>query len=151
MKQEIKITGSTGQQKSIICGKEPIKRVIACPGTGKTYVLTQSIAEIINNGFCQPQEILAITFTKNAAENMRQRISGFLNKKIDYDVWMTALKTGTYFLIGTISATVIQFIQGGYDLKNSLVLGVGVGLIAGIKNTVKHIYGIDMDLTQLKK
>jgi len=71
-------------------------------------------------------------------------------KKVNYDIWLTTLKTGTYFLVGTIGATVIQLIQGGYDLKSSLVLGVGIGLIAGIKNTVKHVFGIDMDLTKLK-
>ncbi|MBN1298454.1 MAG: ATP-dependent helicase, partial [Actinobacteria bacterium] len=85
MNQKIKKITRTKQQKSIISSTDKIKRIIACPGSGKTYVLAHSIAEIINNGFCQPQEILAITFTKNAAENMVRRVRELLNKDIDYN------------------------------------------------------------------
>ena len=68
------INNGTKQQTDIIKSEAPVKRVIACAGSGKTWVLTNSIASILEEKKCGPDEILAVTFTKNAAENMRTRI-----------------------------------------------------------------------------
>ena len=49
--------------------------VVAGAGTGKTTVLTQRIARLIRGGHARPDEILAVTYTKNSAEEMRQRVA----------------------------------------------------------------------------
>lgn len=82
MQDKIKITE---QQLEILNSKSGIKRVIACAGSGKTFVLTKSIIETLREGLCRPDEVLAITFTRNAAENMRQRIKDSLKEKIDFE------------------------------------------------------------------
>lgn len=64
----------TDEQASVINSQCGIKRVIACAGSGKTWVITKSIIDTINRGKCSPSRILALTFTRNAAENMRTRI-----------------------------------------------------------------------------
>ena len=79
------IDSTTEQQVKILKSDAEIKRVIACAGSGKTLVLTESIINILQNDLCRPDEILAITFTRNAAENMRQKIKEKLNKKIDFE------------------------------------------------------------------
>jgi len=48
--------------------------VIAGAGTGKTTVLTKRIARLVGEGYARPGEILAVTYTKNAAQEMRQRV-----------------------------------------------------------------------------
>ena len=48
--------------------------VIAGAGTGKTTVLTQRIARLIAQGHARADEILALTYTKNSAEEMANRV-----------------------------------------------------------------------------
>jgi ATP-dependent DNA helicase UvrD/PcrA len=48
--------------------------VIAGAGTGKTTVLTKRIAALISEGHARADEILALTYTDNAAQEMRQRV-----------------------------------------------------------------------------
>jgi DNA helicase-2/ATP-dependent DNA helicase PcrA len=53
--------------------------VVAGAGTGKTSVLTQRIARLVREGYAQPDEILALTYTRNSAEEMRERVRGLLH------------------------------------------------------------------------
>ena len=47
--------------------------VVAGAGTGKTTVLIQRIAHLVREGHARPDEILALTYTDNAAKQMLQR------------------------------------------------------------------------------
>ena len=48
--------------------------VVAGAGTGKTSVLTHRIERLVREGHAQPHEILALTYTVNAAREMRDRV-----------------------------------------------------------------------------
>ena len=48
--------------------------VVAGAGTGKTTVLTRRIARLIQQGHARPDEILAVTYTDNAAREMQERV-----------------------------------------------------------------------------
>lgn len=54
--------------------------IIAGPGTGKTKTLTARIVYLIETKRVEPSEILALTFTNKAAEEMRKRIATQLGK-----------------------------------------------------------------------
>src|SRR5713101_7905251 len=52
--------------------------VVAGAGTGKTTVLEQRIAYLIRNHHAAPEEILAVTYTENAAKNLHDRVANLL-------------------------------------------------------------------------
>jgi len=55
-------------------------RIVACPGSGKTEIVSQRVAELIRKG-AEPAEIVAFTFTRKAAEGLKLRIRRILEKK----------------------------------------------------------------------
>jgi DNA helicase-2/ATP-dependent DNA helicase PcrA len=54
--------------------------VFAGPGSGKTRTLTARIAQLLASGRAQPQEILALTFTVRASEEMRVRLTALVGQ-----------------------------------------------------------------------
>lgn len=65
------------QKKAVVHKGSPLL-VIAGPGSGKTRVITERVVELVNSGI-KPSEILCLTFTEKAAEEMEQR----LEKRVD--------------------------------------------------------------------
>jgi DNA helicase II / ATP-dependent DNA helicase PcrA len=55
--------------------------VVAGAGTGKTSVLTHRIERLVREGHAYPHEILALTYTRNAANEMRDRVRKLLGGK----------------------------------------------------------------------
>ena len=63
---------NTAQQKAV-CHETGPMLVLAGPGSGKTTVLLCRISRLLERGLAKPQEILALTFSKAAAEEMTSR------------------------------------------------------------------------------
>src|SRR5215472_15459574 len=82
------------QRKAVTTTDGPVL-VIAGPGTGKTQLLTTRIAHILATTDTLPQNILCLTFTDSAAENMRERLAGMIGQAA-YDVTIS-----TYHAFGS--------------------------------------------------
>jgi superfamily I DNA/RNA helicase len=57
--------------------------IVAGPGTGKTRTLTHRIAYLCAEMDVYPEECLAITFTRRAADELRQRLDGLLGESAE--------------------------------------------------------------------
>ena len=67
------------QKRAVSCVDGPVL-IVAGAGSGKTRVLTSRIAYILEKG-CDPAQVLALTFTKKAASEMKERIALMVGEK----------------------------------------------------------------------
>ena len=78
------------EQREAICHKDGPMMVLAGPGAGKTFVITNRVKYLIEECKVEPEKILVVTFSKAAAVEMRDRFIGMMNGR------NTSVRFGTF-------------------------------------------------------
>ncbi len=89
---------NSSQQEAVTHSGGPLL-VLAGAGSGKTRIITQRIAYLIEEQNVRPYNILAVTFTNKAANEMKQRVSRIAQNEVK-NVW-----------IGTFHSTCLRILK----------------------------------------
>ena len=84
-------------------------RVVAPAGSGKTKVLVNHVADLVNRGV-SPTEVLCLAFNKDAAEQMRERLSdlGVPCSRQRRDIGKVTVATFNSFGLGVLNETGVR-------------------------------------------
>ena len=100
------------QEEAVLHTEGPLL-VLAGAGSGKTHVITRRIAYLIGHCGVPPWNILAVTFTNKAADEMKRRVADLLGQD-GMRVW-----------VGTFHSTCVRILRkhsGAIGLRSSFVI-----------------------------
>ncbi len=128
------------QRRAVECVEGPVL-IVAGAGSGKTRVLTSRIAYILENG-CEADRILALTFTKKAAGEMKDRIAAMVGERKARRLYM-----------GTFHSVFIRFLREYSDslgYPQSFTIYDTSDSVSAVKACVKEL-GLDEKLYKPKE
>jgi len=101
------------QREAVLHNNGPLL-VLAGAGTGKTGVLTTRLARLLTENLALPGEILSVTFTNKAANEMRSRVSNQIGDRASGLKWL-----GTFHSIG---AQILRTYPEKIGLKSDFII-----------------------------
>src|SRR5688572_22499738 len=108
--------------------------ILAGAGSGKTRVITTRIAHLVSNGHATPDEILAVTFTNKAAEEMRGRVEELLGSDCR-QVWLSTFHA--------LCARLLRREAPAIGLTRDFVIYDSSGQIAVVQQAMRANYNDD--------
>ena len=128
------------QRQAVECVEGPVL-IVAGAGSGKTRVLTSRIAYMIEKG-TDPSRILALTFTKKAAGEMKERIGQMVGERQARRIWM-----------GTFHSVFVRFLREFADaigFPASFTIYDTADSVSAVKACLKQL-GLDDKLYKPKE
>ncbi|MGB8455123.1 MAG: ATP-dependent helicase [Anaerocolumna sp.] len=143
--------------------------VLAGPGSGKTLVITRRTEQLINQYGVNPQNILVITFTKAAAEEMKERfyrITGGKGQGVNFGtfhaVFFTILKYAYHYSAANIIRDdqrnlffreIIEHLDLEIEDEKDFISSIisEISLVKGERMDLEHYYSINCSEEIFKK
>ncbi|MCL4357955.1 UvrD-helicase domain-containing protein [Patescibacteria group bacterium] len=133
-KVEVLLEGLNQEQKRAVLATEGPLLIQAGAGSGKTKTLMHRVAYIIANGAATPAEILAVTFTNKAAQEMRSRVAALLGASDHSRSFMPYM--------GTFHSICVRLLRADADsigLPKSFVIFDEADRLAAVKRVCRQL------------
>ncbi len=148
-------------QKAAVIHKDGPMLVLAGPGSGKTAVITERTRTLIEQYGINPSKILVITFTKAAAQEMKDRFSKKMNESTPevnfgtfHAVFFKILKYAYHYSASNIIREeerrqyfkeIIDQLELEIEDKKEFIEGIEneISLVKGERMAVEHYYSIN--------
>ena len=124
------------EQRDAVLHRDGPLLILAGAGSGKTRVITYRVAYLIGNGYAQPDEVLAVTFTNKAAGEMRERVEGLIGDD-SRGVWLSTFHA--------LCARLLRREAPKIGLSRDFVIYDSSDQVAVVKQIEKEL-GIDEDV-----
>jgi len=142
------LKGLNREQKKAAGFTNGIAAVIAVPGSGKTLVMMERIGNLVKQYNVQPETIIGLTFNRNAAEQMRQRLVPVLGE-LAQRVTLSTIHSWCHYLLRT-EGRVFEIISGKEQIsmirnlmkRKRLDLSVGT-ILSEISLAKNNLIGVE--------
>ncbi|WP_105615534.1 ATP-dependent helicase [Vallitalea okinawensis] len=118
------------QQRKAVLHLDGPMMVLAGPGSGKTMVITHRVKHMIEQHNIHPKDILVITFTKAAADEMKNRFHSLMGKSLNIS-------------FGTFHSIFFRIIRSVYPYTVNSIIKDEVKY--GLFKSIIHDLGIDYE------
>ena len=125
------LSGLNKEQQRAAMFVNGIAAVIAVPGSGKTKTMMERIGKLVMEHGVPPENILGLTFTRNAAEEMRQRLVPVLGDMASR-VTLSTMHSFCHYLLRS-EGKVFEILSG----KDQIIF---------LRNIMKHMRLKDLSL-----
>jgi ATP-dependent DNA helicase UvrD/PcrA len=125
------------QREAVLHVKGPLL-ILAGAGSGKTRVITSRVAYLIGDGHAEPRNVLAVTFTNKAAEEMRERVEHLLGADCSR-MWVSTFHS--------LCARLLRREAPAIGLSRDFVIYDSSDQLAVVKQALKELH-IDDSLVQ---
>ena len=113
--------------------------ILAGAGTGKTRTITYRIAHMVDQGFVNPQRVLAVTFTTRAASEMRERLHQMGVGGVQAQTFHAAARRQLKFFWPQVAGDLPwQLIDNKFSLVGRAVRSLGLD---NTKDTIRDFLG----------
>ena len=121
------------EQREAVLHRDGPLLILAGAGSGKTRVITYRIAYLIGDGHAKPDEVLAVTFTNKAAQEMRERVEALIGNDAA-GVWLSTFHA--------LCARLLRREAPKINLSRDFVIYDSSDQIAVVKQALREL-GID--------
>lgn len=134
MGAETLLNGLNEEQRRAVLSTEGPLLIQAGAGSGKTKTLTHRVAYIIATNKATPPEILAVTFTNKAAQEMRRRVSSLLAVNPENRYFMPYM--GTFH---SICVKILRIDADAINLAKTFVIFDESDRLAALKRACRQL------------
>jgi DNA helicase-2/ATP-dependent DNA helicase PcrA len=132
------LEGLNPRQREAVLYRGKSLLIVAGAGSGKTSVLTRRIASLLASGEASPLQILAITFTNKAANEMRERVQHLVGRATD-GMWISTFHSACVRILRRQAE--VMGLKAGFTIYDS------ADSRALIKRIVKELDADTLNLT----